>query len=147
MYQRAISQRFLRAQVKPGALVYDRILGLFAKPFYRVDVLLRFLNFFSSVYQVRQALSRKLFLLNRSPLKTPMFLVSGDVVEFKKQNPILLTFLRKKYSPKKKVLTFIEVDYYTKAVTVLKNSHELSPEEAGLLFFNKINFRSFRNIF
>jgi len=149
LYQRAISRRFLRTQVKTGAFITHRLVGLFAKPFYRVDVLLRFLNFFTSVYQARQTLSRKKFLVNQSSVKASMFLGEDDCLEITRasQTPIMLAHLRKRYAPKKKVLTFIEVDYYTKTITVLKRPAELGPQELGLLFFNKINFRSFNYVF
>lgn len=151
-YQKALPHKSLRKETKNPRFIMkgQQEVALLAKPFYKIDVLLYFLNFFSSVYQVKQFLARGKLLLNSNCIKTPGFLQKGNLLSIKSStgtNRLFVTLLRKQKSPKKKFLSFLEVDYYTKSIIVVQTLSTLSNHDLALVLETKIRAKSFKKVF
>lgn len=151
-YQKAITLKALKKETHRVKHVFKGQLetALLAKPFYRVDVLLYFLNFFYSVFQAKQAGARHKLLINSNLVKNIIFLKTGNLLTIKSNpstNRLLVSVLRKHKSKKKKFLSFLEVDYYSKSIIIVQDILTLSNNDLALLLENKIRVKSFLHVF
>ena len=95
-------------------------------------------------------IARGKLLVNKVVVKTLVFLDSGDILQLKDNSAtagIFLAVLRKRHSKKKKLLSFILVDYYTKSVIIIKKPTDLVVNELSTMAEPKLNFRSFHHLF
>lgn len=98
------------------------IIENFIRPEYRLDVLLWRLRFFFSIYQARQFLKNGYIEINSKKIYSEhQILNKGDIIKLKNIifNPNLR--LRKEFN-----FSFLEFDYYTQTIIILKNYNELS---------------------
>jgi len=151
-YQKALTRKALRKETKNSRIGSkgQPEIALLAKPFYRIDILLYFLNFFASVYQAKQFLARGKLLLNATLIKTPVFLEKGNLLTIKSNsctNKLLVSLLRMQKSPKKKVLSFLEVDYYSKSIIIVQGLSNLYINDLALLIETRIRAKSFKHVF
>lgn len=111
------------------------------RPFYQIDILLWYLNFFSSVYKTRQLLHSGYLKVNNKPVKSNYTLKKGDVisVDQKFQEQYNLDILDRLYFENILFFTFIETDFYTKTITIVKDCEELSLDDCKLLIDQYIN--------
>lgn len=113
-------------------------------PYYRIDILLNFLNFYNSIYHAQQDIYNKKILINNNTAKFNYILQKGDVIKFteiKVFNKFKNLLLEKQIS--NIFLTFLEVDYYTKSIIILKNISELNIEDIFLIQSNFFEFKKF----
>lgn len=110
-------------------------------PFYQIDVLLWYLNLFSSVYKTRQLIHSGYLKVNNKSVKPNYILKKGDVISVnqKFREQYNLDTLNSLYFENILFLTFIEVDFYTKTITIVKNCEELSLDDCKLLIDQYIN--------
>lgn len=121
----------------------ERVLSLFASPVYRLDVMLWFLFFTNSPFSSRELIKRGLVFLNGVRLKNTVNLVKGDVVEI--TQPFTKSYLenRLRYSVNKKLLSFLEIDYYTQSFYCLKDLSGLEKEDIYLLSTDYVDTQKF----
>lgn len=110
-------------------------------PFYHVDILLWYLNLFPSVYKIRQLLHSGYLKVNDKSVKPNYFLKKGDVISIdsKLEGQYNIDILNRLYFENILFLTFIEIDFYTKTITIVKDCEELSLDDYKLLIDQYIN--------
>lgn len=97
---------------------------------YRIDTLLWRLNFFNSCFLVKNSIQKKELLLNNALLNSIVFLKKGDIIQIPKS--IKLTF--NGFNSKSILFhSFIEVDYYTNTIVIVKDLSSLNQEDFFLL--------------
>jgi hypothetical protein len=101
----------------------DLLVFLIIKPLCKLEILLWKLNFFNSVYEVKQAIKNKKIFLNSFPVKSNKSLKQGDI--------IYITNFKKKFITSNFFLffSFIEVDHYTNTIVLLKNPVEATQQD------------------
>lgn len=115
------------------------------KPIFRIDLLLWYLFFFNSSAEARNFVSGKNVLINSKIVRPNYELKKGDVISFNlnadyadKNNYKKIT---KKYKKSRKFFPFLEYDYYTNNIIVLKNWNELSQDELSLTIKSAKKFK------
>lgn len=106
------------------------------KPEFRLDILLWRLDFFRSCYQASQAISEKKVKVNGKLVKGNYYLNKGDIITFSSLRPLGVLSVRNVKSNflfSKKFLTFVEVDYYSNCIVVLKGFEDLGLEDFYIL--------------
>jgi ribosomal protein S4 len=119
------------------------ILNYLIKPYYQINILLANLHFFSTPFQASQEIFNKNVLVNGKNIQFNISLKKGDVITFSRKSSFryFKCFLQS-YSFDNSLFSFVEVDYETETVIVIKNLSELSLEDFHLLikdFFNLKN--------
>jgi ribosomal protein S4 len=150
IYDSSIKFKTLEKKIFSKSLKKKDIISHYLiEPQYKLDVLLWNLYFFSSIYEARQEISNKQVLVNGHSSKSNTLLKKGDVVTFKRTQESLLEkndlFFKKcvqKYSITEKFITFLEVDYSTKTIVIIKNFEELSQEDIYILITDFIPLKS-----
>lgn len=142
IYDRSIKLKFWREQTKTYKIRENLVGNFLIKPYFRLDILLWFLGFFSSSYQVRQfCRSRFIFLNGVVTLETP-FLKRGDLVIIDSLAIKKSKKLRRKYSSPKIMLTFLEVDYYMWTVNIVGEISNLSNDDYLVILRKYFNLKS-----
>ena len=141
----SIKYSFFKKKSKDLSLKKEFILNYLVYPNFRIDILLWNLNFFSSSFQARQVINNNGILLNGRALKANVFLTKGDVITFKdtQNEGYIYNQIVERFSKTKKILTFVEIDYYTKTIVVLKDYKELSLEDLYLLITEHLDLKIF----
>jgi len=104
-------------------------------PLYQLDILLWKLNFFKSVFQAGQEINNKNILVNNKKISNNFLVKKGDIVTFSNIFDEKLTIKTCEF-----LYPFIEIDYITKTVIILKDFSELSKEDLQLLAIENILF-------
>jgi len=120
------------------------------KQLYSLKILLWSLNFFSSSLECSEFIKGGFISVNNKILHFNCFLKKGDVISINK-NIFLLNFKKniqdRVLSPK--IYSFVEIDFYTCTVVVIKDSTELDLKDFSLLLpklsnvnilYNNINY-------
>lgn len=106
------------------------------RPEFRIDNFLWRFNFFSTRYEARNFINLKKIKVNGKVSHPNYFLKKGDIIFFDYDNFFFdknyRNFLSKKIN-NNSFATFIEIDYYTNTIVMLKNYHELT--ENDIFFF------------
>ena len=117
------------------------------KPEFRIDIFLWRLNFFSSCYHCKQNISTKKIRVNGKTTHSNYFLKKGDIIHIDSSVYNIYNhfanFVNKK-SHTLRFLTFIEVDYYTHTIVVLKNYNELTENDVRLYISNYSDVAKFK---
>lgn len=138
-FDRVLDNHFYRSALhfskKPCLItnVYSRVL---LRPEFRLDILLWKLNFFRSSYQASQAISERKVNVNGFCVRGNYFLRKGDIITFNSRfraECLNVKKCRSSFFFSKVISTFVEVDYYSNCVVVLKDVKELSLEDFYLL--------------
>ena len=96
---------------------------------YKLDVLLWKLKFFKSTFHARQAIQKGIILLNNNILtSTQKYLNQGDILRITNLNIPLNKSLTKKEIKN----SFLEIDYYTKTLVIIKSFNILSLKDFSL---------------
>jgi ribosomal protein S4 len=142
---------FTNSQLKVRLLaskVSDETLNIYRqtllKPEFKLNILLWRLDFFCSSFQASQAIHDKKILVNGKFVEGSFSLLKGDVIyiateaynkNFRKS--------KIKFSPSDGILSFIEVDYYTSLVVIIKDLENLSNQD---LYFIRPEFDNLKSI-
>jgi len=115
------------------------------KPIFRIDLLLWYLFFFNSSVEARNFINEKNVLINNKIVRSNYELKKGDIISFN-LNPDYAEknkykVIKKKYKKTRKFFTFLEYDYYTNNIVVLKNWNELSKDELSLTIKSAKKFK------
>ena len=113
----------------------------FIKPFFKLDILLWKLKFFHSIKQVQQHIKSKNVLVNNTVINTTnFFLKKGDIIKIKNKNINAFNKTRIKTSF---ILSFLEVDFYSYRIIILKSFENLTLNDFKLIFYALENLRSY----
>jgi len=109
------------------------------KPYYRIDILLWYLKFFPSSVEARIFINGRNVVVNDRVVFSNYELKKGDVItlnylnitpEIAERNEYYL--IKRKFKRSSAFFPFLEVDYYTNKIIVLKEWNELSISELAL---------------
>lgn len=115
------------------------------KPIFRIDLLLWYLSFFNSSVEARSFINEKNVLINNKIVWPNYELKKGDIISFS-LNPDYAEKnkykkITKKYKKSRKFFPFLEYDYYTNNIIVLKNWNDLSQDELSLTIKSTKKFK------
>lgn len=120
---------------------------LLIKQIYFINVLLWKLHFFSSSNEASSYVDNNHIKVNGKKVRSNYFLKLGDVLEF--EDLALKLRLKQnlhKYIKLRKVYPFVEIDYYTCTVIIVKNYDDFIVDDLSLFFPKKINTSSTYNM-
>jgi ribosomal protein S4 len=107
---------------------------------FRLDLFLWNTKFFSSSYQSSQKIKSGLVSINGIRVYSNIFLRKGDIISFDLPNFELKNILNK-FSFDSRYLPFIEIDYYTNTIIILKSYDEISYSETYLISNEYVNVK------
>lgn len=138
-YQKSLGIKFLKKEKsnKKNKLRRHYLTTYFVKPLLKADILLNYLRLTDTIYSALQEFSYGRIHINNVISRKTVFLKKGDFCLLKaptiyRQN-CLLSVLRQKYKKKKKLILFVEVDYYLRGFILVKNFNNLKNKEFALL--------------
>jgi ribosomal protein S4 len=126
----------------------DILLSTFLKSEFRVDILLWRLNFFPSSYSARQSLNEGSILLNGKPTLSNTLLKKGDILSFRLTKSPSSFSLKDTFSSiytKQSFCSFVEVDFYTKTLVVIKDLNDLTLDDFSLIITEYFDLKKFRD--
>lgn len=139
LFDRTLSTSFYRKTLNSrykSCLISQIYCNTLIRPEFRLDILLWRLNFFRSCYQASQAISEKKVKVNGKRIKGNYYLTRGDIITFSSSRPLGALSVKNVSSNflfSKKFSTFVEVDYYSNCIVVLKSFDDLGLEDFYLL--------------
>jgi ribosomal protein S4 len=149
LYDKSVSSSYLKNVLKnSSSKIRNMYLFTLLKPEFRLDILLWKANFFSSSYQARQYINNGDILVNKKSILGNFFLSKGDVISFsEKFNPLLINpkKLRVRNTIADLILTFVEIDYYTNTIVVIKDLNQLTVYDFYLLLMESYNLKKIKD--
>lgn len=141
IYENNLTVKDINKSLDKTLIKKNLVNNVLLKPQFRIDILLWKLKFFSSSYEAKQAVSNCFVSINGSSVKSNFFVKKGDVITFKDAIQAEKFFFNcvKKYSLNENFSTFVEVDYYTKTIIVLKDCCELDYQDFVLIINEYLN--------
>lgn len=140
LFDNAVSTKFFKKEfctaLKP--LNKNLITSSLFKLLYRVDILLWKLNFFKSAFAAQQEINNLNILINNKPIQSNFFVSKGDIITFKKILPQIFLSTQIEF-----LYSFIEVDYYSNTIVIIKDLTHLSPEDNNLIIRENISIKKF----
>jgi ribosomal protein S4 len=130
-------KKFLSNQNNSLFFIKNLVFNFLVKKFFRLDLLLWKLKIFSSPYESRQNIKNSFILVNNKSSSELYFLKKGDIIKFKLFS--LLTYNTKISNNKgfDFLQSFIEIDYYTNCIIILKDLNTFSIEDFFLILHNQ----------
>ena len=149
-FDNAVNIAFFKKEVfkKQNNFSKDILINCLIKPKFRIDLLLWNLNFFRSAFEARQAINNGEILINSKKVLGNTFLKKGDVIEFftkKSEAKPNLTAVLAKTLLNDHIYPFVEIDFYTKTIIVLKNIEELTLDDLNILIPEYCDIKKFKN--
>jgi len=134
---------------KKNLITRQKFINSLIKPEFKIDILLWRLNFFRSSYQARQSVNDgEIFLNFKNTIRSNITLQKGDIITFRPKKSLLNfetnAILKSMYSSKQ-FPTFLEVDYYTNSIVILKNFDELSSDDFRILIRHYFDLKKFND--
>ncbi len=124
----------------------DLICFYLVKPLFRVDILLWYLNYFGSSFEARQNINNKKVIINGDRVKANYYIKKGDIISLNSKLSFEKTHTynntKKKYIRNKMFFSFLEFDYYTNTIIVLKDLKDLTTEDLRLLIGESIKVKN-----
>jgi ribosomal protein S4 len=149
LYDKSISSLYFKSVLKnSSSKIRDMYLLTLLKPEFRLDILLWRLNYFSSCYESRQYISNGEVLVNRKCVSGNFILSKGDVISFSENFNLSLINQKKqrvKTITTDFILTFLEIDYYTNTVVIVKDLYDLTTEDFYLLITESYNLKKIKD--
>lgn len=136
---------FFKKQFTKNTKKTYAISSIFARPEFRVDVLLWRLKYFNSIYLAQRGIKTGQIFVNNKCINSKIFLKQGDVLNtcFNKSY-----FFKKVLIKRFKILfipSFVEVDYYTNTVIILKNYFNFISMDLNTIIKEPLCFYRFKN--
>jgi ribosomal protein S4 len=130
-------KKFLSNQTNSLFFTKNLVFNFLIKKFFRLDLLLWKLKIFSSPYESRQYIKNNVILVNNKSSYEVYFLKKGDIIKFKSFS--LLNYKNKILNNKgfDFLQSFIEIDYYTNCIIILKDLNTFSIEDFFLILYNQ----------
>lgn len=122
------------------------LIDCLVKPLFRIDILLSRLFFHSSSFQSRQIISNGDVLLNFKKVSPNVFLKKGDILNIS-PGVVGSTFetISSKFLLNRCLNLFVEIDFYTNTVVVVKDISELTNEDLILIVSETFDLKKFKN--
>ena len=139
MYDQSLNKKELAVFLKKEGFLNRNYIfkKLFLRTEHRLDIFLWRLSFFHNIYECRKALTGGKILVNGRNLGWNTFLKKGDIIQV---NSIFnAKLIRAKTCSLSYFNSFVEVDYYTGLIVVLKNLDEINPNDLSLFVPKRLN--------
>lgn len=133
--------------LKYKSLSYANLIRLLLiKNVYNLKILLWKLHFSSTTSECAQYINSKYILVNNKSIFCDYFLKKGDVITIER-NIFFLNFKKNLlgYNLYPKIYSFIEIDYYTCTLVVIKDFNELNLQDFSILLPNKFDTNKLLN--
>ena len=115
----------------------DILASYLVQPLFKIDILLWYLNFFQSLYKVRQYINSSCILVNNKSISSNYILKCGDVITLNYDkfdwNRFSFDMYCNKYIKDMTFFSFVEIDQYTKTIVIVKDFNSLILEDFKLL--------------
>jgi ribosomal protein S4 len=135
---------FKRLFKKPRTRCFT-LASVFIRPEFRLDILLWRLKIFSSVFLAKIAIRNKQITVNGLNKNFDFYLTKGDIIKFS----LIKTYTLKKYFLKYfKIIfipSFIELDFYTNTIIVLKSFNNFKIEDFSSVIKEPLCLHKFKN--
>jgi hypothetical protein len=112
--------RILKNYLKKPRSRSFSLASIFIRPEFRLDILLWRLKIFSSVFFIKLALRKKQITVNGCFENFDFYLKKGDVIRFSQNKIYNLKKHFLKYFKVVFIPSFVELDFYTNTVVILK---------------------------
>lgn len=119
--------------------------SIFIRPEFRLDILLWRLKIFSSVFFIKLALRKKQITVNGCFENFDFYLKKGDVIRFSQNKIYNLKKHFLKYFKVVFIPSFIELDFYTNTIVILKNFNNFKVNEFSSLIKEPLCLYKFKN--
>jgi len=147
LFDKSFSSSYFKKVLRSSSFyskMSEMYLYFLIKPEFRIDILLWKLNFFSSSYEARQAINENKVSVNDKYIYSNYYLLKGDVISF--NNKFDMKFLnivqnRNKSLSISTVLSFVEVDYYSNTIVIVKSVKDLTADDFYLLIRSSYNLK------
>lgn len=134
-------------KVSSKKITKELLINYLVKPLFRLDILLTRLYLFSSSYQARQFISNGSVKVNNKKVLGNFSVSKGDIISFDFSNfnknldfsTVVTTFLNNEL-----FYSFVEIDFYTKTLIILKNPQDLILEDLNLLIINHFDIQKLK---
>jgi len=138
LYDYTIPVSFFKNELKK-----KNFISFYIKPFFKLDILLWKLNFFSSTYETRQNIRSNRIHVNNKVKSINYIVKEGDLITFI-DLALINNNLKKKIIPEF-FYNFFEIDYYSQTIIVLKNFNLLTSEDLKSFNLEYPDFKPFLN--
>jgi hypothetical protein len=117
---------------------FDNYVKHFAEGYFKTTALLWASYFFKSTYEAKQSVDFSNVVINNGLGTSNEMLLSGSVVSVLDKNFELKKNIMK-YSENTQMLSFIEVDYYSQELVLIKDVNNISEDDLNLLIIDSLN--------
>ena len=151
LYDKAVSVSYFRSILKSNTLsstLRNMYLHTLLKPEFRLDILLWRLNFFESSYQARQAINEKKVKVNQKRVAGNFFLSKGEIISFSDSFNFKNLDINEKINKNTQsdiIFSFVEVDYYSNTIVLIKNLKDLTTDDFHLLLNETYNIKKIKD--
>jgi len=118
----------------------------FGTPFFRIDILLWYLNYFSTTYEAINQIHNNIVLVNEKSVSPNFYVAKGDIISFSEKglSKIKDCILKNKnqYQVNSFYFMFLEIDYYSNTIVITKDVGELSAQDLTLLTEKSIQYQN-----
>lgn len=102
------------------------------RPEFKLSILLWRLNLFCSCFQASQAIDEEKVIVNGKPVGNNFSVLKGDIIcliseDYKKNTNIRKSKIQ--FSSSDTISTFVEIDYYSNLIIIIKDLKELSGQD------------------
>lgn len=135
LFDKSLTTRFFRKSLilsKKSLKLAEVYSDTLLKPEFRLEILLWRLNFFRSTHQASQAVNEKRVYVNGKCVRGNFLLSEGDMITFNdsyKVSNLDVKKIRSSFLFSKIVSTFLELDYYSNTIIILKSHDNLGLED------------------
>lgn len=117
---------------------FDNYVKHFAEGYFKTTTLLWASYFFKSTYEAKQSIDFSKVIINNGLGKSNELLRSGSVVSVLDENFDLKKNIMK-YSENTQILSFLEVDYYSQDLILIKDKESISEDDLNLLIIDSLS--------
>lgn len=121
---------------------FDNYVKHLAEGYFKVTVLLWSTHFFKSSFEAKQQIDFLNIFLNNEKIQSNKLLTAGSVVSIVNDKFVFLENLNK-YSDNNQILSFVEIDYYSQNLVLLKSVDEVSDNDLSLLLIDSLGLSNF----
>lgn len=127
-YNKAISQVYFKKLLRKNLSSFKAVLGsVLIAPFFKLEILLWVLGIFKSIRQIRELFNTNKIFVNEKCVSSGFLLKEGDIISFKGIDIKLVECVRVRF------YTFIELDFFSNKIVVLKDYKTMSEVDFTLL--------------
>jgi ribosomal protein S4 len=122
----------------------ELLISYLVEPLYKLDTLLWYLDYVSSSLEARQSINNSVVLVNNKSVKSNYSVKKGDTICILTKTSDF-NMKSSNYISNNMQLCFLEVDYYSNNIIIVKDLFELTTDDLSLLVEKNIAVNSLSN--